>query len=67
MVKSVQDGVRHNSAWSVETMPLALHMHGEIQERIGKAGPQKKNVVGLDCNAAATTAEFFEDAPRSTG
>jgi len=30
MVKSVQDGVRHNSAWSVEMMPLALHMHEEI-------------------------------------
>ena len=42
MVKSVQDGVRHNSAWSVETMLLALELHGEIQGRIGKAGPQRR-------------------------
>jgi hypothetical protein len=27
-VKSVQDGVRHNLAWPVETMPTALHMNG---------------------------------------
>jgi hypothetical protein len=26
-----------------------------------------KSVVGLDCNAGATTAEFFEDATRSRG
>jgi hypothetical protein len=42
MVKSVQYGVSHNSAWSVETMPLALGPHREIQGRIGKAGPQRR-------------------------
>jgi hypothetical protein len=42
VLKSVQDGVRHNSARSVETMPLALELHGEIQGRIGKAGPQRR-------------------------
>ena len=42
MVKSVQYRVRHNSAWSVETMPLALELHGEIRGRIGKAGPQRR-------------------------
>ena len=42
MVKSVQYGVRHHSTCSVETMPLALERHGEIQERIGKAGPQRR-------------------------
>ena len=40
MVKSVQDGVCHNSARLVETMPLALELHREIQGRIRKAGPQ---------------------------
>jgi hypothetical protein len=25
----------------------------------------RKSVVGLDCNARTTTAEFFEDGPRS--
>jgi hypothetical protein len=40
VVKSVQYGVRHNLACSVETMPLALELHGEIQGRIRKAGPQ---------------------------
>jgi hypothetical protein len=34
-------------------------------DRVGRA--PKKSVVGLDCNARATTAEFFEDAPRSRG
>jgi hypothetical protein len=66
MVKSVQYGVNHNSAWSVETMPLALELHRDIQGRIGKAGP-KKSVVGLDCNAVAKTTKLFEDAPRSRG
>src|SRR5580692_2982598 len=42
VVKSVQDGVCHNSARSVDTMPLALELHGEIQGRIGKAGPQRR-------------------------
>jgi hypothetical protein len=41
MVKSVQYGVSHNSAWSVEMMPLALELR-EIQGRIGKAGPQRR-------------------------
>ena len=27
----------------------------------------KKSVVGLDCNAAAKTTEFFEDAARLRG
>jgi hypothetical protein len=62
VVKSVQYGVRHNSASSVETMPLALELHKEIQGRIGKAGPRKKSAVGLDYKAAAKTAVFFEDA-----
>ena len=34
-------------------------------DRAGRA--PKKSVVGLDCNAVATTAEFFEDVPRSRG
>ena len=42
MVKSVQYGARHHSTCSVETMPLALELHGEIQDRIGKAGPQRR-------------------------
>jgi hypothetical protein len=42
VVKPVQDGVCHNSAWSVEAMPLALEPHGEIQGRIGQAGPQRR-------------------------
>ena len=40
MVKSVQDGVSHNSAWPVETMPMALHTHEGIWRWIGKAWPQ---------------------------
>ena len=42
MVKSVQDGVRHNPAWSVETMPMALQMYGEIYGRIGRPGPKEE-------------------------
>jgi hypothetical protein len=34
-------------------------------DRAGRA--PKKNVVGLDCNAAAKTTEFFEDAARLGG
>jgi hypothetical protein len=30
VVKSVQEGVRHNSARSVESVPLTLQMHAEI-------------------------------------
>ena len=40
MVKSVQDGASHNSACSVETMPMALQIHGESWRRIGKSWPQ---------------------------
>jgi hypothetical protein len=67
MVKSVQYGMSHNSAWSVETMPLALELHREIQRGIGKAGPQRRVWSGLDCNAVAKTTKLFEDAPRSRG
>jgi hypothetical protein len=42
VVKSVEYGVRHNSAWSVEAMPLALQMYREIQGRIGQAWPQRR-------------------------
>jgi hypothetical protein len=42
VVKSVPYGVRHNSARSVEAMPLGLQMHGEIQGQIGKSGPQRR-------------------------
>jgi hypothetical protein len=42
VVESVQDGVCHDSARLVETMPLALELQGEIQGRIGKAGPQRR-------------------------
>jgi hypothetical protein len=67
VVKSVQYGVRHNSARSVEAMPLALQRHGEIQGADRASRAPRKSVVGLDCNARATTAEFFEDAPRLRG
>ena len=63
VVKSVQYGVRHNSAYSVETMPLALELHGEIQGRIGKAGAPKKSVVGRDCNAVV----FSDDRAGARG
>ena len=42
MVKSVQCGVRHHSTCAVETMPLALKRHGEINNLIGKAGLQRR-------------------------
>jgi hypothetical protein len=42
VLKSVQDGVCHNSARLVETMPLALELHGQIQGWIGQAGPQRR-------------------------
>jgi len=42
VVKSVQYGARHHSTCLVETMPLALELHGEIQDRIGKAGTQRR-------------------------
>src|SRR5271170_3314931 len=42
VVKSVQYGVRDHSTCSVETMPLALELHGEIAGQIGKAGPQRR-------------------------
>ena len=38
MVKSVQDGVRHDAAGPVEAMPLTLHLHGAMLTRNGKAG-----------------------------
>jgi hypothetical protein len=38
MVKSVQDGVRHDAAGPVEAMPLALHLHGAMPARNGQAG-----------------------------
>jgi hypothetical protein len=65
MVKSVQYGVSHNSAWSVETMPLATAPGDSEANREGRA--PKKSVVGLDCNALAKTTKLFEDAPRSRG
>ena len=39
-MKSVEDGVRHNSAWSVEAMPMVLHTYEGIWRWIGKAWPQ---------------------------
>jgi hypothetical protein len=30
MVESIEYGVRHNSAWSVEAMLLPLQVHGEV-------------------------------------
>jgi hypothetical protein len=40
VVKSVQDGVHHQTTGSVEAMPLALQVDGQIQRWIGQAGPQ---------------------------
>jgi len=37
MVKSVQDRAGHDAAWLVETMPLALHLSGVMQGRLGQA------------------------------
>jgi len=37
-MKSVQDGVSHNSAWPIETMTLALHLHRAIPAWNGKTG-----------------------------
>jgi hypothetical protein len=42
VVKPVQDRVRHNSACSVEAMPVALQVHGKIQGWIRKAWPQRR-------------------------
>src|SRR5271167_1825832 len=42
VVKSVQYGVRDHSTCSVETMPLALELHGEIEGQIGKARSQRR-------------------------
>src|SRR5215472_16571507 len=47
VVKSVQYGVCHNSARSVEPIPLALQMYGEIQGRMGK--PDPKEECGRPC------------------
>jgi hypothetical protein len=41
VMKSVQYGVRNNSAWSVETMHFALQTQAGIWQRIGKARPQR--------------------------
>ncbi len=38
MVKSGQDGVRHDLPGPVEAMLLALHLHRAIAARNGKAG-----------------------------
>ena len=40
VVKSVQDGVHHDTSGPVEAMPLALHVDGKIQWWIGEPGPQ---------------------------
>ena len=64
VVKSVQYGVRHHSTCSVETMPLALELHGEIDGRIGKAGPQRRVRSAAIVMRLAKTAKFFEDALR---
>ena len=66
MVKSVQDGVRHNSARTVETMPLALHLRRAMPTAEREDRVPRKSVVGRDCSAAATTTEFVADGPRST-
>ncbi len=44
MVKSAQYGVRHNSTRSVETMPLALELHGEIEGRFGRPSPKEDSI-----------------------
>ena len=67
VVKAVQYEMRQHSTCSVEKMPLALELRGDIEGRIGKAGSPKKSAVGRDCNAAAKTAKFFEDALQITG
>jgi hypothetical protein len=38
MVKSVHDGVRHHAARPLEAVLLALHLHGPMPARNGKAG-----------------------------
>jgi hypothetical protein len=40
VMKSVRDGVRNNSARSVETMPMVLRTHAGIRRRIREAWPQ---------------------------
>jgi hypothetical protein len=42
VVKSVQDGVRHDSAWPVESMPMALPMHVGICGESGRPGPNEE-------------------------
>jgi hypothetical protein len=67
VVKSVQDGVglqfgligRNDADGGADA-------HGNLAADREVPAP-KKRVLGLDCNAATTTVEFFEDAPRSTG
>ncbi len=66
MVKPVQDEVRHNSGRSVEAMPPALQVDGKIQGWMRKAWPQRR-VRSASINVGPTTAEFFEDVPRSRG
>jgi hypothetical protein len=39
-MKSIEDVVRHDCAWLVETMPMALQTHAVIWQLIGKAWPQ---------------------------
>ena len=47
MVKSVQDGVRHNSACSVETMPMPLQMYGEIRDGFFWLPGEPESWVGI--------------------
>ena len=42
VVKPVQDGVLDYSAWSVEAIPHALQIHGEIQGGSGTPGPKEE-------------------------
>ena len=65
MMESIEYSVRHNSAWSVKSMPFGVaNARRNLGEDLAGRVP-KKNVAGRDCNAAAKTARFFEDAPRS--
>ena len=66
-MKSVQDGLRHNPAWPVETMPNGVaYARGNLAvDREGLA--PRRSVAGRGRNALTRTEELFEDAPRSAG
>jgi hypothetical protein len=41
VVKSVEDRLRRDLAWSVESMPMMLRTHAGIWQRIGKVTPKR--------------------------